>query len=236
MKTLQEFKEWLPKVQETEYEHLEFVWELMKSPYVEYHYSLMTDKKINDDFSRDLWARFDEHRENAAALLFSKLDNNEDTDFHPRIIFCLGKIADSQKIEKERTLAYARKFANADNDSLREHAIIVLGWIGGAKEMPLLGEHLLNDTCAKCRTWSATSFMQMYFRRKSKSLVERALPFLRQAISAEKNLFALGVMIEVVAELTGKKFALPRYAIDNIDEEKILAAKAKAERYFNKLQ
>jgi hypothetical protein len=235
MKTLQEFEKWVQKAQKTEDKHFEFVWELMKSPYVEYHYSLMTDKKINDDFHRDLWARFDEHRENAAALLFSKLDNNEDIDFHPRIIFCLGDIADKQKIAKERTLAYARKFADSENDRLREQAIIVLGWIGGAKEMSLLGEHLLNDTCAKCRTWSATSFMQMYFRRKSKSLIERDLPYLKQAISQESDWFVLGCMIDVVKELTGKNFGLPQYAIDNIDEEKILAAKAKAERYFNKL-
>ena len=132
-------------------------------------------------------------------------------------------------------MEYARKFADYDSDNLREKAIIVLGWIGGIEDIPLLGGHLLNDTNAKCRTWSATSFMQMYFRRKSKSLVEKALPILKQAISQETDYFALGCIIDVVRELTGKKFDLPQNAIDNIDTARIEAAKQKAERFFKKL-
>ena len=211
------------------------LWEIAKSPYTEYHYSLMIDKNISEKFRNDLWWNFPKHREKGAELLFSKLDKNEDTDFHPEIIFCLGEIADNQRIEKERTLTYARKFANADSDFLRDRAIIVLGWIGGIQDIPLLGEHLLNDTNAKCRTWSATSFMQMYFRRKSKSLVDKALTLLKQAISQETDYFALGCMIDVVKELTGKKFDLPKYAIDNVDKDKIDAAKLKVERFFKKL-
>jgi len=195
----------------------------------------MTDKSINEKFRFNLWHRFDEHREKGAELLLSKLDNNEDVEFYPEIIFCLGRLADNPKIEKERTLEYARKFANADSDFLRDRSIIVLGWIGDIQDIPLLGEHLLNDTNTKCRTWSATSFMQMYFRKKSQSVVDKALPFLKQAISQETDYFALGCMIDVVKELTGKKFDLPQYAIDNVDKEKIDNAKLKVEQYFKKL-
>jgi len=235
MKEIKEFEKWYKIAQKNEDEQLEFVWEIMKSPYTEYHYSLITDKNTSEEFRSDLWSRFDEHREKGAELLLSKLDKNEDVDFQPDIIFCLGKLADRTKIEKERTLAYARKFANADNDFLREKAIIVLGWIGGVQDISLLGEHLLNDTNAKCRTWSATSFMQMYFRRKSKSLVDKALPYLKQAISQETDYYALGSMIDVVKELTGKKFDLPQYAIENVDKEKIDNAKLKVERFFKKI-
>jgi hypothetical protein len=234
MKELKDFENWYKIAQNDEDEQMEFVWEIMKSPYVEYHYSLITNKNTSEEFRDELWSRFEEHREKGAELLLSKLDSNEDTDFHPDIIFYLGILADRPKIEKERTLEYARKFANADNDYLRDRALIVLGWIGGIQDIPLLGEHLLNDTNAKCRTWSATSFMQMYFRRKSQSLVEKALPFLKQAISQETDYFALGSMINVVKELTGKKFDLPQYAIDNIDTERIDAAKLKVERFFKK--
>jgi len=234
MKDLKEFENWYKIAQNDEDEQMEFVCEIMKSPYTEYHYSLITNENTSEEFRRNLWWRFDEHREKGAELLLSKLDNNEDTDFHPDIIFYLGKLAD-KNIEKERTLEYVRKFANADNDYLRDRAIIVLGWIGGIQDIPLLGEHLLNDTNAKCRTWSATSFMQMYFRRKSQSLVDKALPFLKQAISQETDYFALGCMIDVVKELTGKKFDLPQYAIDNLDTERIDKAKLKVERFFKKL-
>ncbi len=103
------------------------------------------------------------------------------------------------------------------------------------KDVPLLADRLLNDPDEKCRTWAATSFMQMWFRNKNKNLVEKVLPFLRQAIENEKDYFALGCIINVVKELTGKNFALPQYAIDNMDKEKIDNAKLKVERYFKKL-
>jgi hypothetical protein len=234
MKDLKEFENWYKIAQNDEDEQMEFVWELMKSPYIEYHYSLIVNKNTSEEFRSDLWSRFDEHGEKGAEFLLSKLDNSKDTDFHPDIIFYLGKLADN-KIEKDRTLEYARKFADYDSDILREKSIIVLGWIGGIEDIPLLGEHLLNDTNAKCRTWSATSFMQMYFRKKSKSLVDKVLPILKRAISQETDYFALGCMIDVVKELTGKKFDLPRNAIDNIDTERIEAAKLKVERFFKKL-
>ena len=234
MKNLKELADWYKIAQNDDEEHLKFVWEIMKSPYTEYYYSLITDRNTSGKFRSILWSRFDEHREKGAELLLSKLDNNKDTEFYPEIVFCLGKLAE-KKIEKERTLEYARKFANSNNDFLRDRAIIVLGWVGNEKDIPLLGEHLLNDTNAKCRTWSASSFMQMYFRRKSQSLVDKALPYLKQAISQETDYFALGSMIDVVKELTGKKFDLPRHAIDNIDKERIDNAKLKVERFFKKL-
>jgi hypothetical protein len=58
---------------------------------------------------------------------------------------------------------------------------------------------------------------------------------LKQAISQESDYYALGTMIEVVGELTGKKFGLPQYAVENVDKEKIDNAKRKVERFFKKL-
>jgi len=232
--SLDELKQWLKDLKSGKRDdENEFVWSIMKSPFVEYHYAVITDKEISKDFYQHLWSRFDEHREKGAELLLSKLDNNEDMAFHAAIIFCLGKY--KSKLVEERTLEYARKFANTDDSLLREAAIIVLGWIGNEKDIPLLGEHLLNDTNTKCRAWSATTFMQMYFRRKSQSLVDKSLPYLKQAISQETDYFVLDSMIDVVKELTGKKFDLPQHAIDNIDKERINNAKLKVVRFFKKL-
>lgn len=133
MKSPEEFENWYKIAQEDENEQLKFVWEIMKSPYTEYHYSLIINENAREKFRRNLWSRFDEHREKGADLLLSKLDKNEDRTFHADIIFCLGKLADRSKIEKERTLEYARKFTDSADDYLRDRAIIVLGWIGGVK-------------------------------------------------------------------------------------------------------
>jgi hypothetical protein len=236
MKTITEFENWYKKAREDDDEQLPFVWELMRSPYTEYHYSLIISENTSDEFRGNLWHRFDMHGEEAAQLLLSKLDHDEDIDFHADILFCLGTIADKKKGEiKEKVLAHARKSTDSANDYVRNRAIIVLGWIGTVADIPLLAGHLLNDTDDKCRTWSATSFMQMWFRRKSQTLVDKVLPYLWQAIQQEKDYFALGCMMDVVQTLTGKRFALAQKSIDNIDKEKIDAAKVKVERYFKKL-
>jgi hypothetical protein len=234
MKTLEEFASWLEKAQKDEDEQLPFVWEIMGSPYVEFHYSAITDKDTNDEFRGDLWHRFDEHGEEGASFLLSKLDGGEDADFQADIIFCLGKMADERGAQKERVLAWARKLADSPDGWRRNRAIIVLGWIGQMKDIPLLAEHLLHDADAKCRAWSATSFMQMWFRRKSRSLVEKALPLLRQALRQETDHFAVGCMVDVVQTLTQKRFGLSQKAIDHVEKEKIDAAKSKVERYFQR--
>lgn len=67
MKTLAEFKNWSKEIvaKNLEDEQLEFVWEIMKSPYVEFHYELLKDKDLTNSFRRDLSSRFNEHGEDA---------------------------------------------------------------------------------------------------------------------------------------------------------------------------
>lgn len=102
MKTISEFKDWFKKARKDEFEQLEFTWELMKTPYTEFHYQLIISKDTNDDFRSTLWSRFNEHGEEAAQLLLSKLENNDDINFHANIIFYLGKIADQKKYSKQK--------------------------------------------------------------------------------------------------------------------------------------
>ena len=95
---LDELKQWLKDLKSGKREDDdEFVWSIMKSPYTEYHYSLMTDKNLSEKFRSHLWQRFDEHREKGAELLLSKLDKNEDTPFHPEIIYCWADLPTNKK-------------------------------------------------------------------------------------------------------------------------------------------
>lgn len=236
MNDLKELKLRFEKARKDKDEQLPFVWKIMKSPYVEYHYSLLKDNTLDDKFRQSLRSRFNEHQEAGQALLLSKLDNNEDVDFHGEIIFMLGKLNDRKnRPDKDKVIDYTRKLALSSDTYTRDRAIIVLGWIGTIKDIPLLADRLLNDPNEKCRTWAAASFIQMWYRNKSKKFADKVLPYLHQSIGQEKDYFALGCMIDVVKELTGKKFALPQYAIDNVDKEKINNAKLKVERFFKKL-
>jgi len=216
------------------------VWHERPVPFMDYHYSIMIDKETNPAFKYRLWWLFHRHGDNAFELLLSKLENGKNVEYHGDIISCLGRdiiegIGRYGKYKK-RTLEYAIKLTNNCDNWIRENAIIVLGWLGSSKEIGLLGNLLLNDTNAKCRAWSATSFMHIYFNcKKNKLMVDKSLHYFKQAISQETDYYALGCMIDVVKELTGKKFDLPQYAIENIDTKRIDNAKLKVERFFKKL-
>lgn len=246
MKQLEEFQIWFDKLNNnceassTELndgeDYMHFVWELMVSPYVEYHYSLMTRDDIkNKKLLEMLWHRFDMHHENAISLLLSKLDNRVDMRFFPDIIFVLGKMMDHKNNpNKQKVLNYTRQFCIADDTYLRNRAIIVLGWIGNTEDIELLADRLYNDSDKYCRSWAASAYMQMWFRNESSSFVEIVLPYLYKAIQSETDSFTIGCIINTIQELTHKRFGLSQKSIDNLDLEKIDQAKTKVLRFFDR--
>jgi hypothetical protein len=205
--------------------YLEFVWELMRTPYTEYHYSLILNKNTNKNFKESLWSRFDEHTD-AETFLINKLDNGLDVEIHGEIIYCLGKIIDLRNgKQKQKVLEYAKTFTNDSNENIREKAIIVLGWLGGNKEIYLLGNILLNDAYNKCRAWASSSFMQISFREKINT--EKVLPYLYNAIRKEQDYFVIESIINTLQETTKKKFGLKKKDLDTNNIEAIEKSKNK---------
>lgn len=233
MKTLVEFKERLKEITEKNLrdEQLQFVWELMKSPYVEFHYDLLKDRTLPPEFRRDLKARFDEHGEEAETFLINKLNNKEDPEFQGEIIFILGKINKKYKTE---ILTHTRDLAESPDDDIREKALIVLGWVGTMKDTKILQEHLLNDTRPECRAWSASSYMQMWFGKKSEELKRKAWGAYQIALNEETDRFVTATVLTAVREMGNTKLGISQMALNQLDAEKIEAAKAKAIRFLNK--
>ncbi|WP_223608217.1 HEAT repeat domain-containing protein [Chryseobacterium sp. OSA05B] len=233
MKELSEYKSWLKNIikNNQEDEYLEFVWEIMESPFVEYYYELMKDPEMDDDFRRNLRYRFDEHGEEGAELLLSKLQKNEDPEFHATIIFILAK---TQGKHKDETLEYARKFSTSQDATLRENAIIVLGWIGKMKDLSILKKYLLEDEHPKCRAWSASSYMQMWLRNKNILLKTKAFEVYKAALPNEKDYFVLSVILSSIREIGKTKLGISQSALDATDTEKIDIAKPKALRFLKK--
>lgn len=232
MKELSEFKNWLKEITEKnlEEEKLKFVWAIMKSPFVEFHYHLLKDKNLDAKFRGDLAFRFKEHGEKAEDFLISKLDNNQDIDFQADIIFLLGKL---NKKYKAKILDYARKFTESDSDYKRDRAIIVLGWIGTVDDTKILGQHLLEDKNSKCRAWSASSFMQMWFNNKSETIKQKAFENYKLALADESDLFAISVILSVIRVMGKTKLGISQTALDELDFEKIEIAKVKAIRFLD---
>ena len=98
IKDLKEFEVWYKTIQNDEYEQKKFIVEIKKSPYAEYHYSLMTDKNTSGIFRYNLWFHFKGHGEKGVELLLSKLENYEDLDFDNEISFHLSMFALEEEI------------------------------------------------------------------------------------------------------------------------------------------
>lgn len=233
MKTLTEFKNWLKDITEKnlENEQLDFVWEIMKSPYVEFHYELLKDQSLSSDFRRSLSGRFNMHGESAEDFLISKLNNNEDIEFHGEIIFLIGKI---NKKYKSEILAYARSLAENTNDYTRDRALIVLGWIGTINDTEILRNHLLNDTNSKCRAWSASSYMQMWFKNESELLKSRAFEAYQDALKKETDYFVTSTILTAIREIGKTKLGISQTVLNELDVDKIDSAKLKAIRFLEK--
>jgi hypothetical protein len=233
---IKEFDTWYKKVNKTDddIQYLKFTWELMESPYTKYHFSLMANKNTVNEFKEILWDEFPVHTD-AEEFLLNKLEKNENTKYHGEIIFCLGKIIDQWYGEqKDKVLEYTLKLANSTDENVREKAIIVLGWLGGSKHIGFIADKLLNDPYNKCRAWSASSFMQIWFRRKNQNFVNTVLPYLYKAIKQETDTFVIGIIISSFQKMIGKKFVAQKY-IDLVDKENIGTGKIKLIKYYEKM-
>ena len=238
MKEIKEFEIWYNEINKPNAQivYLTFIWELVKTPFIEYYYFLAIDNNTNNEFRNLLWNEFSKHKD-AESFLLNKLGKKNDEKFIGKIIFTLGKIIYKRHCkQKENILGYIMKFIDSPNDDIRENAIIVLGWIGGFEEIELLSRKLLQDNNNKCRAWSATSFMQIWFRIKDENFVIKTLPYLYEAIKQETDLFVIACIVETVQELTKKKFGLSQKDSEPIvNTEKIETAKNKLIKYFEKI-
>ena len=230
--SLDDLKQWIDDIKTgTRNDKDQFVYSIMRSPFVEYHYQLLNDQELDEKFRNHLKNRFEEHKEDGELLLLSKLDGNQDVDFHAEIIFMLGCIRGKNKA---KTLEFARKLSESEDDYTRDRALIVLGWVGTIEDTEILGRHLLNDTNTRCRAWSASSYTQMWFRRKSENLKQKAFAACQKALLNESDYFVLSVILFTIREIGNTKLGISQSALDGLDVEKIDIAKTKAIRFLDK--
>jgi len=138
------------------------------------------------------------------------------------------------KKHKSKILDYARKFAESETDYKRDRAIIVLGWIGTLKDAEIFRQHLLEDGNSKCRAWSASSFMQMWFKNESEELKQRAFESYKTALTKESDIFVISVILSAIRIMGKTKLGISQTALDQLDFEKIELAKVKAIRFLDK--
>jgi hypothetical protein len=149
------------------------------------------------------------------------------------------------KIYKPILLTSIIKYTDSQCDILREKSIIILGWLGGVKELLVLEEHLLKDNHFIARAWSASSVMQLWLKRKSNKILHFSQTIFLQALQTEKEYFVIMSIIEAISEIYSKRFGATLSVSQNIrekynedihqnDKEKINLMKDKVVRFLNK--
>lgn len=213
-----------------------------RSNEVPYHYELIRKSwTVRNDLSKELEAKFELHYENGLEFLYDELKKEPDLRIQVNIVYLAAQILNYKnnmpyyKKYCDTFLPYLILYTNISVKELRRKAIIVLGWIGREEQISLLIEKMISDPDQLCRTWAASSLMQMSFHGISPEFIkQQATPAFLQAITNESDPFACGVMIESIQTLYSKKW-ISGAAVNNLNLEKIEKAKKTAIRVLSKL-
>lgn len=218
---------------------IKFIADLAACKEIAYHYELICkdwkeDKKLNIESS------FDRHGSEGIEFLFEQLSKSEDEKIKIFTAFLIAEV-----LSKLRHREFYSSFCNqlipilislikTNDNILRRKVIIAFGWVGTSKEIDILTQQMFNESDALCRTWSATSLMQMSFHRVDKEIIcKKTKNIFAKVIESEKDLYACGIMIEAAQILFEKKW-ISSSAVENIELKKIEKARKTAVRFLNK--
>ncbi|MDR1275951.1 MAG: HEAT repeat domain-containing protein [Candidatus Accumulibacter sp.] len=207
MKSIGELKlefEELLKMEDSDDGVFEFKESLLESDErdrLEFHFSLLPE--IDDeDLYRDVLYFFTCRRDKSgvADFLHEKYENESDATLKSDILRTLGLL--KAPIARELSL---REITSPNRES-RYNSIIVLGWTGKKKDLPVLNERMQNDPDGQLRSYSATAMRQIWYEHpKSRDAIAA---YIRAAAPQEKDAEALTGMIITIQTLTRKKFGI----------------------------
>ena len=218
---------------------IKFIADLAACKEIAYHYELICkdwkeDKKLNIESS------FDRHGSEGIEFLFEQLSKSEDEKIKIFTAFLIAEVLSKLKHREfyssfcNQLIPILISLIKTNDNILRRKVIIAFGWVGTSKEIDILIQLMFNNNDALCRTWSATSLMQMSFHRVDKEIIcKKTKTIFAKVIESEKDLYACGIMIEAVQILFAKKW-ISSSAVENIEFEKIEKARRTAVSFLSK--
>lgn len=205
---------------------------------VAYHYELIC-KEWQEERQLNFESSFDKHESTGIEFLFKQLAKMDDQKLRIETIYLIAQVLSKSKNRDfykafcDRLTARILSLSDADN-GLHCKLIIALGWVGTSEEIDILTSEMLCSKDSLCRAWAAASLMQMSFHRVKQEILRiKTKSAFIQSISAEKDLYACGVMVEAAQILFGKKWILST-AAQNQNEEKIEKARKSALKFLSK--
>ena len=220
-------------------ERIKFIADLGDCKEIAFHYELVC-KDWEEGKNLRLESSFDKHGAEGLEFLFDRLAQSKDEKLRVFTAFLIAEILTKLK-HKDFYVVFCDKLipilallVETKDSNLRQKVIIAFGWVGSSEEIDILIRQMLSDNDALCRGWSASSLMQMSFHRvRAETIQKETAKTFAQAIEAEKDLYACGIMIEAAQILFSKKW-ISSTAVENMEPEKIEKARQSAIRFLSK--
>ncbi|NVN91000.1 MAG: HEAT repeat domain-containing protein [Desulfuromonadales bacterium] len=210
--------------------HMAFCKKLVTSndvEFLDYHYGLLRDRSVDDILYQNLRRAFSKRGPAGEDYLHKKLVTETDASLQGDVLQVLGGMKNHGGKRLDETAEWARKLLQSDVDTLRCRALWVLGWLGTSDDIDnVVSDRLFHDPNNENRGWAATAMMQIFF--SDNTTAEKSLGCLKQAIRAEKDYFALEMILIAIQELTGKRFGLKSGSNERAPREKVDTALKKA--------
>lgn len=173
-----------------------------------FHYALLKEKDLHNALHQMLRRELTKRGAVAEDYLLQKFEEEEDNHFKGDILQMLGGMKYERGKRLKETANLARANLNNDHTSLRYRSIIVLGWLGGSRDIDLLSVSLFKDENNENRGWAATAMMQIYFDKPKTA--DKSLKYLQAALHKEEDYFALKCILTALQEISGKKLGLAK--------------------------
>ncbi|SMB87956.1 hypothetical protein SAMN05660772_02782 [Pasteurella testudinis DSM 23072] len=166
------------------------------------HYNFINDRK-NTILHERICRAFAKRSEKAGSFLLEKaLDKNTNNASIADIIQILGLM------KFHKLISYIPYFLSYSDETIRYKCIIVLGWLGGKKEVSILNNILSpqSQEVDYIRGYSATAMRQIWFNHLE--LKEYILSLLFENLKNESSQLVNAMIIITIQDILDKKLGL----------------------------
>ncbi len=206
---------------------LDFIDELLSDndeDIISFHYSLLKDKSDIRLFQR-FRGNFKKRGDAGKKFLLRKIKAETDLDLKSEALFILGtmKCAEAKPI--------AIQFLNEDKYDYQYKGIIVIGWLGGKEDVPLLENILRNNKNSELRGYAASALRQIW--HSNSKLKKKILRAYYEALENEADDDVNRTIISCTQDMLRKKFGIKESQYGEISGD-IAVAKPKAIKALKK--
>ncbi len=196
---------------------------------IAFHYEILSNKD-NLELFYSIRASFKDHNEIAKYFLLDKLKTETNQELKAEALFILGAWKPLDESDKEQIIKVAIEFIDKKENYTKEyHGIIVLGWIGGKQEIPILENELLSNKNDQLRIYSATALRQIFY--KQADLKNDILKLYYTSLKIETEEKIVQALIACIQDLVEKKFGI-KESMRGVKSGNIEKAKPKALKFL----